>query len=73
MLKIWGGDHNISVEDIIHIKEVFLTVLPKKIVEINIINKSGSVKPKVNMTTKKPLRKQVFIPISEDNVKVITM
>jgi len=71
MLKIWGDDHNIGVEDIIHIKEVFLTVLPKKIVEINILNKSGSVKPKVNMTTKRPLRKQVFISMSEDNVKVI--
>jgi len=37
----------------------------------NIINKSGSIKLKVNMTTKRPLRKQVVISISEDNAKVI--
>jgi len=59
-----------SVENIIHIKEVFPTASPKKIVEI-IINKSGSVKQKVNMTTKGPSRKQVFISMSENNTKVI--
>jgi len=61
-----------SVENIIHIKEVFPTASPKKIVEINnIINKSDSVKQKVNMTTKGPSRKQVFISMSENNTKVI--
>jgi len=61
-----------SVEDIIHIKDVFPTALPKKIIEINnIINKSGSVKLKVNMTIKELSRKQVFIFMSKDNAKVI--
>ena len=61
-----------SVENIIYIKEVFPTASPKKIVEINnIINKSGSVKQKVNMTTKEPSRKQVFISMNENNTKVI--
>jgi len=50
---------------------MFPTISPKKIVEINIINKSGTVKPKTKMTTKEPLRKQVIIPMSEDNVKII--
>jgi len=60
-----------SIEDIICIKEVFPTVLSKKIIEINIINKSGLVKLKVNMTTKELLRKQVFIPMSKNNAKFI--
>ena len=51
---------------------MFPTASPKKIVEINnIINKSDSVKQKVNMTTKGPSRKQVFISMSENNTKVI--
>ena len=55
----------------IHIKDMFLTTSPKKIAEINIINKSGIVKPKTKMTTKGSSRKQVVIPMSEDNVKII--
>jgi len=50
---------------------MFLTISLKKIVEINIINKSGIVKPKTKMTTKGLSRKQVVIPMSEDNVKII--
>jgi len=51
---------------------MFSTILLKNIIEINdIINKSGTVKPKTKMTTKEPSRKQVVIPISEDNVKII--
>ena len=55
----------------IHIKDMFLTTSPKKIAEINIINKSGIVKPKTKMTTKEPSRKQVIIFKSKDNVKII--
>ena len=39
---------------------MFLTASPKRIIDINnIINKSSSVKPKVNMTTKEPSRKHI--------------
>jgi len=70
--KLYVQTSKTSVEDIIHIKKVFPTASSKKIVEINnIINKLGSVKLKVNMTTKGSSRKQVFIPMSEDNAKVI--
>jgi len=62
----------INVEDVTHIKDTFLTVFSKKIAEINnIINKSSSVKPKINMTTKRPLRKQVIVPMNESNASII--
>jgi len=70
--KLYTQASYTSVEDIIHIKDVFPTASPKKIIEINnIINKSGSVKLKVNMTIKELSRKQVFILMSKDNAKVI--
>jgi len=70
--KLYAQASKISIKDIIHIKDVFPTISPKKIIEINnIINKSGIVKLKTKMTTKEPSRKQVVISISEDNVKII--
>ena len=54
------------------ITDMFLTLSPKKIIEVNnIINKSSIVKPKIRMTTKRPLRKQIIIPISQDNSSII--
>ena len=62
----------INVEDIIHIKDIYITLSPNKIVEINnIINKSSLVKPRIKMTTKKPTRKQVIIFISKINADII--
>jgi len=62
----------ISIEHIIHIKNIFLTVSLRKIIEINnIINKSKPVKPKINMTIKVPSRKQVIIPISKSSTAII--
>ena len=63
-----------NVEDIIHIKDVFLKLPTKKVIEINDIvnNKTGQAKPKINMTTKDPSRKQIIIPMSENNSEIIS-
>jgi len=51
---------------------MFLTVFPKKIIEIsNIINKLSLVRSKVNITTKELSRKQVIISISKSNANII--
>ena len=51
---------------------MFLTLTPKKIVEVNnIINKLSIVKLKIKMTTKGPLKKQVIILMSESNSNII--
>ena len=51
---------------------MFLTTFPKKTTEINnIINKLISVKSKINMTMKRPSRKQVIVLISKSNVNII--
>ena len=56
----------------INIKDMFPTLTSKKITEVNnIINKLSIVKPKIKITTKEPLRKQVIIPISESNSNII--
>jgi len=60
------------VKDIIHIKEVFPTASSKKFVEINnIINKSGLVKPKVDMTTKKLSIKSINRSLQEANLNIL--
>jgi len=63
-----------NVEDIIHIKDVFLKLPTKKVIEINDIvnNKTGQAKPKINMTTKDLSRKQIIIPMSENNSEIIS-
>jgi len=51
---------------------MFPTLTLKKIVEVNnIINKLSIVKPKIKMTTKRPSRKQVIIPMGESNSNII--
>ena len=62
------------MEDIICIKEAFLKLPTKEVIEINNIinnNKIGPVKHKINMTTKELSRKQVITSISLNNSKVI--
>ena len=69
--KSYTQASKINVEDIINIKDMFLMLSPKKIVKVNNIIKSNIVKPKIKMTTKEPLRKQVIVSMSQDNAKFI--
>jgi len=70
--KSYTQASEINIEDIIYIKDMFLTLTPKKIIEVNnIINKLSTVKPKIKMTTKGPLRKQVIIFMSKISSNVI--
>ena len=72
MKKLYTQTSKINVKDIVHIKNMFLTLFSKKIVKVNnIINKSNIVKLKIKMTTKKPLRKQIIISISQNNSNII--
>jgi len=60
-------------ENILKVKEAFPKLSPKKIIEIHNIAQDISYKPhpKLNMTTKEPSRKQVIIPMSQDNSNII--
>ena len=70
--KSYTQTSKINMKDIIHIKDIFLTLTPKKIVEVNnIINKLHMVKPKIKMTTKEPSRKYVIVSMSESNSNII--
>lgn len=63
-----------NIKDIIYIKENFLKLPTKKVVEVNDIvnnNKMGLVKPKINMITKELFRKQVVILIISKNIKFV--
>ena len=60
-----------NIKDIIYIKENFLKLPTKKVVEVNDIinnNKMGLVKPKINIITKEPFRKQVVILMISKNI-----
>ena len=53
---------------VLKIKEVFSNLQGKKIENIQkIINRGDKLKPRLNITTKRPLCKQVIIPINSDN------
>jgi len=53
---------------VLKIKETFPKLQASKIDSIyKIISSTGKLKPKLNMTIKGPLRKQVIIPMSNDN------
>ena len=70
--KFYAQASKINVKDIIHIKDTFLTLTLKKIIEVNnVINKLYIVKPKIKITTKGPLRKQIIVPISKSNSNII--
>jgi len=62
------------VRKLLKIKEAFSNLQGKKIENIQkIINRDDKLKPRLNMTTKKPLCKQVIIPMNSDNIgKFIT-
>jgi len=70
--KLYAQTSKINVEDIIYIKNSFLTSSFKKIVEVsNVLNKSSMVKLKIKMTTKEPSRKQIIIPMNLNNFNII--
>ena len=58
-----------TTSDVLKIKEAFPALNAKKINQVNNIVKGNlKLKPKIQMTTKGPLRKQVIISISKDNI-----
>jgi len=60
--------------DILKVKETFPKLAPSKIIKIHNITQGINHKacPKLNMTTKGPSRKQVIIPMSQDNSNIVT-
>ena len=70
--KLYAQASKSNIEDIIYIKDAFLSLPLKKIIEINnIINISKLVKSHIKITTKEPLRKQIIIPMDQSNMSVI--
>ena len=63
----------VNIEDVLYIKDTFSSLPANKIAEImNIANKKISIKkPKINITTKSSLRKQVTILITVSNAETI--
>jgi len=57
-----------STAEVIKIKDTFLALGAKKIDQIqNIVKDSPKLKPYIQIMTKRPLRKQVIIPMNSDN------
>jgi len=57
-----------NIREVLKIKETFPNLQIKKIKNIQkIINSEGKPKPRIHMMTKGLLRKQVIIPMSNDN------
>ena len=63
-----ASKQNISMSEVIKIKETFLSMNTKKIDQINnIIKGTSKTKPHIQITIKGPSRKHVIIPISNNN------
>lgn len=59
-----------NTEEILKIKEMFLTLKAKNIKNIQrIVKGDAKPKPHIHMTTKGPFWKQVIVPMSDDNKK----
>jgi len=57
-----------KVSEILKIKENFPNLLAKKIENIHkMINDSGKIKPRINMTTKGLSQKQIIVPMGSEN------
>ena len=66
--KLYAQASSSKTSEILKIKETFPKLLANKIDNIHkIVNGGNKPKPKLNMTTKGSSRKQVIIPISNDN------
>ena len=62
-----------STSDVLKIKESFPALNAKQIDRVNnIIKDNPNPKPHIKMTTKGPSRKQVIVPISNDNTIFFT-
>ena len=58
-----------NTSEVLKIKEIFPSLNAKKIDQVNnIVNRQDKTKPQIKMTTKGPSRKQIIIPMSNDNV-----
>ena len=62
-----------NINDVLHIKEAFLSLLADEVGKIIKTKNSsqGQKKPRINITTKGPSRKQVIIPMVKSNAKLI--
>ena len=60
---------SVNMAEVLKIKKVFSALNTEKINQVNnIIKVTVKLKPKIQMTTKGPSRKQIIIPISKENV-----
>jgi len=64
-----------KIDEILKLKENFPNLLAKKIERIHkTINDSGKIKSRINITTKKPSRRQIIILMSNNNkLKFMTL
>ena len=70
--KLYVQALKLNVDDIIHIKDTFPSLLSKKIVQVNnILNTSKSVKPQIKIIIKGPSKKQIIVPMSKTNTITI--
>ena len=64
---------SINTNEVLKIKETFPSLNAQKIEQINnIVNGQNKPKPHIRMTTKGPSRKQIIIPMSDDNISSFT-
>jgi len=60
---------NANTLEVLKIKETFPALNTKKIDQVNsIVNRISKPKPRIQTTTKEPLRKQVIIPMNKENI-----
>ena len=60
---------SVNTSEVLKIKETFPSLNAQKIDQVNnIVNSQNKPKPRIKMTTKRPSRKQIIIPMSGDNV-----
>ena len=62
-----------NVEDVLQIKEVFPTLVANKVVKMIRAKNSSKrqKKPRITITTKGPLKKQIITPIAKSNAELI--
>ena len=60
---------SVSTSEVLKIKETFPSLNAQKIDQVNsIVNGQNKEKPRIKMTTKGPSRKQIIIPMSNENI-----
>ena len=63
-----------SVKEVLKIKENFPNLSSKKIVEIHkTINNLNKTKPYINITTKRPLQRQIIVLMKNGNISKVTL